>query len=88
MPPDSKDPSLTLHVKGFDGFHVGRWTSLKTYSLLVLSAARKDSQELVRQDGTSMPGAAAPGKHPAVNVMQTRHAANRPSTQSAITVFA
>jgi len=25
----------------------GRWTSLKTYSLLVLSAARKDKQELV-----------------------------------------
>jgi len=25
----------------------GRWTSLKTYSLLVLSAARKDRQELV-----------------------------------------
>jgi len=22
MPPDSKDPSLTLYVKGFDGFHV------------------------------------------------------------------
>ena len=22
MPPDSKDPSLTLHVKGFDGSHV------------------------------------------------------------------
>ena len=22
MPPDSKDPSLTLRVKGFDGFHV------------------------------------------------------------------
>ena len=22
MPPDSKDPLLTLHVKGFDGFHV------------------------------------------------------------------
>ena len=22
MPPDSKDPSLTVHVKGFDGFHV------------------------------------------------------------------
>jgi len=21
MPPDSKDPSLTLHVKGFDGFY-------------------------------------------------------------------
>jgi len=41
----------------------GRWTSLKTYSLLVLSAARKDNQELVHQDGTSMPGAAAPGKY-------------------------
>ena len=40
----------------------GRWTSLKTYSLLVLSAARKDKQELVHQDGTSMP--AAPGKYP------------------------
>jgi len=45
-----------------------RWTSLKTYSLLVLSAARKDKQELVHQDGTSMPGAAAPGKYP-VNTM-------------------
>ena len=22
MPPDSKDPSLTIHVKGFDGYHV------------------------------------------------------------------
>ena len=22
MPPDSKDTSLSLHVKGFDGFHV------------------------------------------------------------------
>jgi len=33
------------------------------YSLLVLSAARKDNQELVRQDRTSMPGAAAPGKY-------------------------
>ena len=42
----------------------GRWTSLKTYSLLVLSAATKDNQELVHQDGTSMPGAAAPGKYP------------------------
>ena len=42
----------------------GRWTSLKTYSLLVLSAARKDNQELVHQDGTSMPGAAVPGKYP------------------------
>jgi len=42
----------------------GRWTSLKTHSLLVLSAARKDNQELVHQDGTSMPGAAAPGKYP------------------------
>ena len=47
----------------------GRWTSLKTHSLLVLSAARKDKQELVHQDvnGTSMPGAAAPGKYP-VNI--------------------
>ena len=40
----------------------GRWTSLKTHSLLVLSAARTNNQELVHQDGTSMPGAAAPGK--------------------------
>jgi len=42
----------------------GRWTSLKTYSLLVLSAARKDKQDIVHQDGSSMPGAAAPGKYP------------------------
>jgi len=42
----------------------GRWTSLKTYSLLVLSAARKDKQDLVHQDGSAMPGAAAPGKYP------------------------
>ena len=42
----------------------GRRTSLKTYSLLVLSAARKNNQELVHQNGTSMPGAAAPGKYP------------------------
>ena len=42
----------------------GRWTSLKSYSLLVLSAARKDNQELVHQDGTSMPpGEATPGKY-------------------------
>ena len=34
-----------------------------TYSLLVLSAARKDSQEYVHQDETSMPDAAAPGKY-------------------------
>jgi len=40
----------------------GRWTSLKTHRL-VLSAARKDNQELAHQDGTSMPGAAAPGKY-------------------------
>jgi len=39
----------------------GRWTFLK--SLLVLSAARKDNQEQVHQDGTSIPGAAAPGKY-------------------------
>jgi len=44
---------------------------LKTYSLLVLSAARKDNQELVHQDGTSMPGAAAPGKYP-VNIAAWR----------------
>ena len=37
---------------------------LKTYSLLVLSAARKDKQELVHQHWTSMPGAAAPGNYP------------------------
>jgi len=48
----------------------GRWTSLKTYSLLVLSAARKDKQDLVHQDGSSMPGAAAPGKYP-VNTFVT-----------------
>jgi len=32
--------------------------------LLVLSAARKDKEELVHQDGTSMLGAAAPDKYP------------------------
>jgi len=37
----------------------------KRLSLLVLSAARKDNQELVHQDGTSKPGAAVPSKHPA-----------------------
>ena len=40
----------------------GRWTSLKTYSLQVLSAARNVNQEDVPQEETSMPGAAAPGK--------------------------
>ena len=44
----------------------------KRLSLLVLSAARKDEQELVHQDGTSMPGAAAPGKYP-VNRPNTCH---------------
>ena len=41
----------------------GRWTSLKTYSLQVVSAARNVNQEDVHQDETSMPGAAAPGKY-------------------------
>ena len=35
----------------------------KTYSLLVLLAARKDSQEHVHQEGTIMPDAAASGKY-------------------------
>ena len=35
----------------------------KDYSPLVLSAAQKDNQELVHQDGTSMPGAATNGKY-------------------------
>jgi len=47
----------------------GRWTSLKTYSLLILSAARKDKQELVHQDGTSVPGTAAPVKYPGAAVL-------------------
>ena len=42
------------------------------YSLLVLSAARKDKQELVHQDGTSMPGAAAPGKYPVNNIFYVK----------------
>jgi len=41
----------------------GRWTSLKTYSLQVLLAARNVNQEDVQQEETSMPGAAAPGKY-------------------------
>jgi len=45
----------------------GRWTSLKTNSLLVPSAAKKDKQELLHQHWTSMPGAAAPGKYPVNN---------------------
>jgi len=43
-----------------------------TYSLLVLSAARKDSQEFVHQDETSMPDAAAPGKYPVNTLIITR----------------
>ena len=38
----------------------GRWTFLKTPSLQVLSAATKVHQEVVDQDVSSMPGAAAP----------------------------
>ena len=49
----------------------GRWTSLKT-DRLVLSAARKDNQQLVHQDGTSMPGAAVPGKYPVNKYMPRR----------------
>ena len=41
----------------------GRWTVLKTYSLQVLSAARKVTEEDVHQDETTMPGAVAPGKY-------------------------
>ena len=60
--------SLLTQIPGsalllFCYYSVGRWTSLKTYSLQVLSAARKDNQELVHQDGTSMPSAAAAGKY-------------------------
>jgi len=54
----------------------GRWTSLKTYSSLVVSAARKDKQELVHQDGTSMPGAAAPGKYPVNSTLMLAFFAN------------
>ena len=41
-----------------------RQNSVKTHSLQVILAARKVDQEEVQQVGTSMPGAAAPGKYP------------------------
>ena len=54
----------------------GRWTSLKTYSLQVLSAARNVNQEDAQQEETSMTGAAAPGKYP-VNWLRTEKTKDR-----------
>ena len=49
MPLDSKDPSLILHVKGFDGFHVtSHWQARSMFRMhiAVLTEPKFDEHEL------------------------------------------
>jgi len=44
MPPDSKDPSLTLRVKGFDGCHV-TWQVRSTFQMHIAGLTGGDPVE-------------------------------------------